>query len=493
MAKLFIFGIGGTGVRVIKSLVMLLAAGVDMNVSEVVPVIVDPHQSNSDLKRTIDLLENYQAVQNKLQVGSSHDRSGFFKTKITTLQNLVSSRDMLSSTFSFHLKDVQNEQFRDYVDYGSLDKKNKALMSLLFSEGNLETEMDIGFIGNPNIGSVVLNQFKDSEEFMHFASNFQKNDRIFVISSIFGGTGAAGFPTILKNIRNAQSPLPNHEWIRNAKVGAISLLPYFGVAPNPKSKIDKATFISKSKAALSYYERSISGINAINALYYLGDNTTKDYANDPGEGGQRNDAHFIELVSALSIIDFVGMEDGLLTTNNGKALQPVYKEFGVKDDKETIDFIGLGDRTQELIKKPLSQYMLFNLYLQQQLQKRINKQPWSDRKRPKINQQFVSAPFYQNHLSAFNQHFSQWLKELQQNKRAFVPFNMEVNKSNLFEYMNGIQPRSHWNPLAKDHFVLFDEELNKAERQVGSPSVEQKFMNIFYRATRNLLEKKFGI
>ena len=69
----------------------------------------------------------------------------------------------------------------------------------------LDVEMDIGFVGNPNIGSVVLNQFKDSQEFKEFASNFNEGDRVFVISSIFGGTGAAGFPTILKNIRDAMN------------------------------------------------------------------------------------------------------------------------------------------------------------------------------------------------------------------------------------------------------------------------------------------------
>ena len=71
----------------------------------------------------------------------------------------------------------------------------------------LDVEMDIGFVGNPNIGSVVLNQFKDSEEFKEVASNFNADDRIFIISSIFGGTGAAGFPTILKNIRDAMNAL----------------------------------------------------------------------------------------------------------------------------------------------------------------------------------------------------------------------------------------------------------------------------------------------
>ena len=47
MAKLFIFGIGGTGSRVIKSLTMLLSAGLKAeNDFEIVPIIIDPHKDN---------------------------------------------------------------------------------------------------------------------------------------------------------------------------------------------------------------------------------------------------------------------------------------------------------------------------------------------------------------------------------------------------------------------------------------------------------------
>ena len=487
MAKLFLFGIGGTGARVIKSLTMLLAAGVDMKATEVVPIIVDPHQGNHDLKRTIDLLGSYQAIQAKLPPQAE----GFFKTKITTLQNLLSDRDRLGSTFSFQLKDVQNEQFKEYIDHGSLDDNNKALINLLFSEANLDTEMDIGFIGNPNIGSVVLNQFKDSDEFAHFASNFQQGDRIFIISSIFGGTGAAGFPTILKNLRNAQPPLPNHDWVRNATVGAITLLPYFGVAPDPKSKIDKAAFIAKAKAALSYYERNISGNRTINALYYLGDNITKDYPNDPGDQGQRNDAHFVELVAALSVIDFMNIDDALLTTTKGRADQPIYKEFGIRENQDVVNFTHLGDETQQLIERPLSQYMLFTMYLSHQLYESLNKQPWTNRKQPKIDEALLSSSFFQNHLASFNHHFNNWILELRNNRRSFVPFNIPVDIRNLFEFINNVHPKSHWNPLRKDNFVLYDEALNRAERRVASPSGEQKFMNVFYEATKALVEEKF--
>ena len=56
MAKLYIFGIGGTGSRVLRSLTMMLAAGVRVDVDEIVPVVIDPDQSNADLTRTVTLI-----------------------------------------------------------------------------------------------------------------------------------------------------------------------------------------------------------------------------------------------------------------------------------------------------------------------------------------------------------------------------------------------------------------------------------------------------
>ncbi|MBR6431329.1 MAG: hypothetical protein IKS64_00570, partial [Muribaculaceae bacterium] len=72
--RLFLFAIGGTGSRVLKSLIMLSAAGVrpvDENGRpvpnvEIVPVIIDPHKSNEDLKRTEALLTAYRTLRERL-------------------------------------------------------------------------------------------------------------------------------------------------------------------------------------------------------------------------------------------------------------------------------------------------------------------------------------------------------------------------------------------------------------------------------------------
>ena len=485
MGKLFIFAVGGTGSRVIKSLMMLLAAGVEMNATEIIPIIVDPHKGNEDLKRTENLLRNYKNI---FKSQKKNRPKGFFNTKVTTLKDLISSSEKLESSFSFSLKDLQNKTFKDYIGYATMNEPNRALASLLFSEKNLATEMDIGFVGNPNIGSVVLNQFKDSQEFTHFASNFEENDRIFIISSIFGGTGAAGFPIILKNIRNAQSNIDNHAFLKNGKIGAITILPYFGIEPGPDNRIKKAEFISKTKAALSYYEKNIN--DSVNTLYYLGDEKTRDYKHDPGENGQKNDAHFIELAAALSIVDFCEIPDEDLETVEGKPDGPIFKDFGVKRDLDTLTFNALGNDTQMVITKALSQYTLFHLFLKDYLKETVNKgRPFAERKAPKIDGAFLSSSFYKNYLTDFNKGFESWLNELARNRRAFNPFNLQPAK--LSEFINDSKTKKGLFGQKDFGNKEFEKELNAAEQGHNFQTIEQKFMEIFFRATERILSKYY--
>jgi hypothetical protein len=493
MAKLFIFGIGGTGSRVVKSLTFLLGAGVKINATEIIPIIIDPDRANGDMNRTIDILKNYQRVRAK----SFSDRPGFFNAKISTLNELVDTNQkekLAVPDFKFELDGVQNEKFSDFIDYNNLDSTNKALTTLLFSEENLDADMEVGFKGNPNIGSVVLNQLKDADIFKHFASNFEENDRIFIVSSIFGGTGAAGFPLILKNIRNAPESLSNFAFLRKAKIGAITILPYFGVAPDANSKIDKSTFISKTKAALNYYGRNVSGNKSLNALYYIGDRDTRDYDNKEGAADQRNDAHFVEVAAALSIIDFMSIHDELLECeSNGRARSPIYKEFGVKEDSQDLNFAQLGPLSKERILKPLTQYKLMYMYLRDKLEDTVDKYPWSNNGKIKIDKNFVSQPFYNDYLAKYNKAFADWLQELKRNKISFTPFKLDTADKNVFYLLNSIEPVKSFNPLAKKNYELYIDQLNMAEKEIGDPPVEQKFMDMFFYATQNLVQKKFNL
>ena len=497
MARLFVFAIGGTGSRVLKSLTMLLASGIKPNSErefEIVPIIIDPHKSNEDLKRTERLLGNYQTISNEADLDS-----GFFSTKITTLTNLVSS-NRLTGSFTFNLLEVGGKKFKEYIDFNQLDDANKGLVDILFSgksvnkrheEVNLlDVEMDIGFVGNPNIGSVVLNQFKDSQEFKEFASNFNDGDRVFIISSIFGGTGAAGFPTILKNIRDAMNNrnIDGRGFLQDAKIGAVTALPYFNIEKDDISPIQKSDFIAKTKAALYYYKDNVTGNNSINSLYYIMDDYTgKPYKNDPGDNGQRNDAHFVEMASALAIIDFLETPHTALETIDGKALSPIYKEFGIRNDSDTIKFSDLEDYTERKISLRLSQLALFRKYLNEHLPTAIEKEAWSTSK-PEINKKFSDDTFYRTNVSEFLSSFGDWLKEMSSNRRGFAPFNLDTSLDALIAdrtvkkgYFSG-----------KVDFVMFNDKLSKKSKDKTYSSAQQKLIKLFFETTEEILTSKFG-
>lgn len=506
MARLYVFAIGGTGSRVIKSLTMLLASGVKPNTErdfEIVPIIIDPHKSNEDLKRTERLLGNYQTISNDVGLDS-----GFFNTKIKTLNNLVDP-NRLSGSFTFNLQEVGGKKFKEYIDFNQLDDANKGLADILFSGKSinkrheevslLDVEMDIGFVGNPNIGSVVLNQFKDSQEFKEFASNFNEEDRVFIISSIFGGTGAAGFPTILKNIRNAMlvKGIAGKGFLQDAKIGAVSVLPYFNLKTETdngeKSPIQKSHFIAKTRAALSYYKDNITGNDLINAMYYIGDDYIgKAYENDPGDNGQQNDAHFVELASALAIIDFLEIPDKDLETSGGKALRPIYKEFGIRNDSDTIKFSDLEDYTERKLALRLSQFTLFSKYLVEHLQFAIEKERWSN-DQPEINKKFIDDTFYRTNMLEFISAYGEWLLEMSNNKRSFSPFNLDSTIDTLIKERSAKFGKIF---KSKVDYTEFDNQLSSTSRKSATldrSSSKKRFVGLFFETTEMLLKDYYGL
>lgn len=497
MNRLYLFAIGGTGARVLKSLTMLLASGVQIQSKdnyEIVPIIIDPHKGNEDLKRTERLLSNYQSIQSKMD-----DGSGFFASKISTLDELSVS-STLSKSFTFGLEQVDQTRFKDYIDFKQLSKENKAMADILFSGKTtnkrgeeiplLDTEMDIGFIGNPNIGSVVLNQLKSSLEFKEFANSFKSGDRIFIISSIFGGTGAAGFPTLLKHIRDAKNN-PNIDskgLLENAPVGAVTLMPYFNLKNRSDSPIQKSDFIAKTRSALKYYENNICKNNSINALYYLADKSFQSkYDNDPGEKGQRNPAHIVELFAALAIIDFLEIPSENVTTINGKAQQPIYRGFGVKQDAASMQFEHWCDRSQQKLTKPLSQLSLFKKYVEEQLTDALDRQSWST-DAPIVGDSFVQESFYRTNIREFLDAYGDWLQELKE-KGRFDGFNLE---SSLNTLIKGREIKKGW--LSSDiKMSKIDDFMNKQSKGKSYVSAEHKFVTLLANATEELLAKEYGI
>ena len=484
--KIFLFGIGGTGSRVIKSLVMMASSGVDIPASAIVPIIIDPDFANADLTRTIEQIKTYSAIRGSLDFTASSENQ-FFKTNFEDVVN----------GYRLRLKDTKNKKFKEFIQYDTLGKENRAFASMLFSENNLEADMEVGFKGNPNIGSVVLNQFTDSEDFEAFASAFRPGDRIFIVSSIFGGTGASGFPLILKNIRSILSTLPNCDAIQNAPVGAITVLPYFAVKPEDNSEINSSTFIGKTKAALHYYENNVTGNNSsVNVLYYIGDERNKQYDNKEGGQLQKNNAHIIEFASALSIVDFASIPDNdsamvCQKDINGRvfAPSPKFKEFGIDNDTERVVFTDLTRKTREIVCVPMTQFVLFSKYLKEHLKSALSL-PWA--KDNDFNETFLKSSFASD-LDKITDSYLEWLREMDDNDRGFKPFKVDISKSQIFSIVENVQPTrvKGLKGFLKSGYDLYDSFLDAKHTSLPKSSTEQKFIELFYEVTRELVCAKY--
>lgn len=511
--RLFLFLVGGTGSRVMRPLIMQFAAGVhpvDDNGKpislEVIPIIVDPHKANEDLKRTDNLLRWYKQLRKSLYGESADVTKGFFSVKISSLSDILPNGSNLSDTFLFNMGAVESKKFQDFIAYSTLDTGNQALCSMMFSDDQLNTKMDIGFVGSPNIGSVALNEFKDSEDFRQFSNVFQKNDRIFVVSSIFGGTGAAGYPIIVKNIRNAgnNAQINNRGNLRDARIGALTVLPYFNVQQDENSPISRADFISKTKSALFYYHDNLTGLkrngvdipmSKINACYYLGDEIPSNpYFNDPGGNGQRNDAHVVEFVGALAVLDFLSMPDEQLQTIEGNAINPVFKEYGLASDKTTLSLKDFGVSTRALINKQFIKFHLAYMYITNQLKADIGRGYTEDK--PEIKNSFLSTSFYSTLTSDFFVGYRLWLKELKSNQRSFQPFNLNTDKLN--DALTDIAPKSGLFKSVIDYKSVLS-ALNKASQQAvktqqyGTDKVALKLLDLLDETLDKLVDEKYDL
>lgn len=462
MSKLYIFGIGGTGSRVLRSFTMMLAAGVKIGANEIVPIIIDPDVSNADLTRTVSLMNTYRAVRSELQF-SDEDENLFFRKELSRILG----------NYTLRIHDTDDKTFQQFIDLPSMNKANKAMMKILFSDKNLNSSMDVGFKGNPNIGSVVLNQIVRSEDFEDFANSFEADDKIFIISSIFGGTGASGFPLLLKTLRTGES-FSNHDLINNAEIGAITILPYFKLKSDDESEIDSSTFISKTKSALAYYENNISKNGSIDALYYLADDITNTYDNHEGGTTQENDAHLIEFLAATAIVDF----------SNKQHPNTVNKELGLKDIEDVVSFNLFYDTQKHLLFAPLTQFILMANCLD-------NKFDYFSSTAFNANNGNFEELYdgtFMSELRNLLVKYREWLKEMTGNKRSLDLFNLNAGDK-PFDVVTGVKPAKIMSMYS--NYDLIIDRLNSSVKKCKSKEQKNKFLEMFYIGTRTLVKDKF--
>ena len=310
-------------------------------------------------------------------------------------------------------------------------------------------------------------------DFEDFANSFEVDDKIFIISSIFGGTGASGFPLLLKTLRTGDS-FSNHDLINNAEIGAITILPYFKLKSDDASEIDSSTFISKTKSALAYYENNISKNGSIDALYYLADDITNTYDNHEGGTAQENDAHLIEFLAATAIVDF----------SNKQHPNTVNKELGLKDIEDVVSFNSFYDTQKHLLFAPLTQFILMTNCLD-------NKFDYFSSTAFNANNGNFEDLYDSTFMSELRNllvKYYEWLKEMKGNKRSLDLFNLNTGDK-PFELVTGVNPVKIMSMYS--NYDLIIGRLNSSVKKCKSKGQKNKFLEMFYIGTRTLVKDKF--
>lgn len=474
MNEVYVLAIGGSGARVLRSLVMLLAAGVEPN-AKIIPLIIDPDSGAGNLSQTIELLKLYTQIREEAQVDNA-DPLVTFSTPIEMLPGVG---------YQVQLDQIAGTKFRECVDLGvAMSSSSQALLRSLFSKENLDLEMTIGFKGNPNIGSIVLGQFEGSDAYKRFFSELQKGDikkkSIFIISSIFGGTGASGFPSLLKSLRSSST------LVSQMRMGALSLLPYFNLENNASSAIDSATFYAKTRAALSYYTENIIKNADIDDFYFIGDKSPNSYSNSDGGQTQRNQAHLVELAGALSIIHFARLGSERPTSSVGTMY-----EFGL--DKPVSDAIGfktLGDTTERELAVPLTALYLMHRFLEE-ADIFTDKDPWL-----KEIQANPGDGSFIDDINRFLELYKEWLQELGgHSSHGFKPFEIGVQIDNLFNCVLDypLQSKGFFKSMmSKTGLALFRDKLNKLAKG-NQPTTYGALLNMLSTASCELSEDEIKL
>ena len=222
----YFLSIGGSGAKVMESLLHLCVAGMLPGDRDEIKIFsIDPDTGNGNLDRMSSVLRNFEEIQNDLRQGVGND-TPLFKDKVSIVKPYPWNPTRHDTTLD------------DMIMY----PKHKGtpignLYEVLYTEKERNTRLNQGFRGHPSIGAAVLaqnyNLLNEESSFRNlFANNinFDNKAKIFIAGSVFGGTGAAGLPTISRLLRYKIA-----ENNSNLLIGGAFILPYFDFTPDNHS------------------------------------------------------------------------------------------------------------------------------------------------------------------------------------------------------------------------------------------------------------------
>jgi hypothetical protein len=201
--SVYFIAIGGTGAKIAQAVVNLASAGLliaknstpDKNCLHV--FFVDPDKGNGNLQKTGEAINLYQECYQLL--GIDQQRL-WLPTKIEP--------ERQPNKWSI-ISELEQKTLGGLFNYSPSDQTpSRYLFDVLYTKYEITENLDVGFKGRPAIGAAFISKLSQDTSNQETWKNLRdriKNDpqpRIILCGSIFGGTGAAGLPTIGRLLKN---------------------------------------------------------------------------------------------------------------------------------------------------------------------------------------------------------------------------------------------------------------------------------------------------
>ena len=368
--QFFVMGIGGTGMRCIESLIHLCAMGM-FDETEIHLLALDTDKNNGNFSRLKEVKEAYTMSKGLDAANRVSHKDTFFSANI--------------KYYEFSPNYGEKSTFKAVFNYGDTQYNHREetdLADLMLSDKVEDFNLRHGYRAQTHLGSMMMYhsiieaaKSRANCDLKLFLNELIKasqngNPKVFILGSVFGGTGASSIPIIPQAISRAAEIMSNGaaNILKSAYFGATLLTAYFSFRTPSGSELDNQKIIAtsdkfalNSQVAMMFYNDDATVKSIYQKFYMMGTSGIEwdpmkregENINETITGGalQKNDSHYIELLAACSALSFHNEDENVLLQNKN-LIKTDYEYRALNDDGKLDfqDFVGQ-NRAEEFARK----------------------------------------------------------------------------------------------------------------------------------------------
>jgi len=318
----FIIAAGGTGAMCARAFIYMAAAGCANNGDTYHILLMDKDKDSDAVTACENLLENYRAMQQ--QMGLKPGTFTFPEIKVHKWNFTDEIIDEYVQRTGYPATTLETLTLNKLLNPKN-DSQMKQILSTMYTQEELDTDLAKGFYGHPNIGAPVFSYVRErflAQSITRADKTVQKNTfmtdlhnvlgkgkaYVYLMGSLFGGTGATVIPNVVLALQSIRDNKGNPVGQTNLVLGGSVIMPYFKLPSCPHDSVEMLAkvapadtkFAGQTKDALSYYHESGLLSNMMNLLL-LGssrlDVTSELFARG---GAQNQHFHIVILLAAAA-------------------------------------------------------------------------------------------------------------------------------------------------------------------------------------------------